>query len=99
MRSHAAQAARHGATAERIERLLDYPDGPYSEKEKGAFAWAEALTRGDGHVDQSLYDRVREHWEEGEIVEITEMAALFAYFNRIANSLEIEPTKPGEGLE
>lgn len=57
------------------------------------------MTRGDGHVDQRLYETMLEFWNEGEIVEITEMAALFAYFNRIANSLDIEPTLPGEGLE
>ncbi len=32
------------------------------------------------------------------MVEITEMAALFNDFNRVANSLQIHPTQPGEGL-
>ncbi|HVR44659.1 MAG TPA: hypothetical protein VMS56_14580 [Thermoanaerobaculia bacterium] len=98
MRSHSAQAARHGATREQIEALADFENGPFSDAEKAALSWAEALTRGNGTVAQPLFERLRSHWEEGEIVEITEMAALFNYFNRVANALEIEPTLPGEGL-
>lgn len=98
MRSHAAQAVRHGATEEEIDALPAFESGPFSEAEKAAFAWAEALTRGNGHVDDAVFERLSGHWSEGEIVEITEMAALFNYFNRVANSLRIHPTQPGEGL-
>ncbi len=98
MRSHSAQAARHGATQDEIDALLEYEEADFPEAEKAAFAWAERLTRGNGHVDRDLFDRLAAHWSEGEIVEITEMAALFNYFNRFANALELEPTRPGEGL-
>lgn len=36
--------------------------------------------------------------DEGEIVEISAMAGLFNYFNRVNDALQMEPTKPGEGL-
>ena len=98
MRSHSAQAVRHGATDEQLEALGSYENGPFTEAEKAAFAWAAAMTRGNGRVDDALFERLKEQWNEGEIVEITEMAALFNYFNRIANSLDIAPTQPGEGL-
>ena len=98
MRSHAAQAVRHGATQEEIDALSDFENGPFTDAEKAAFAWAEALTRGNGHVGDGLFARLSAHWTEGEMVEITEMAALFNYFNRVANSLQIHPTQPGEGL-
>lgn len=98
MRSHSAQAVRHGATDEQLEALGSYEGGPFSDGEKAAFAWAEAMTRGNGRVEDALFQRLKDHWNEGEIVEITEMAALFNYFNRIANSLDIAPTLPGEGL-
>lgn len=98
MRSHSAQAVRHGATQEEIDALDDHERGPFDEAEKAAFAWAEALTRGNGHVDDGCFARLAASWGEGEMVEITEMAALFNYFNRVANSLQIHPTQPGEGL-
>lgn len=60
---------------------------------------AERLTRDTLGVDDALMDRLHLHYSEGEIVEVVAMAALFNYFNRVANALEVEPTKPGEGLE
>lgn len=98
MRSHAAQAVRHGATEAEIDALTEFEEGPFPEAEKAALAWAAALTRGDGRVGDELFDRLRPHWDDGQIVEITEMAALFNYFNRFANALRIDPTLPGEGL-
>lgn len=98
MRSHAAQAVRHGATQAEVDALLEFERGPFDEAEKAAFAWAAALTQGDGHVDDAAFDRLCRHWDHGQIVEITEMAALFNYFNRFANALQIDPTLPGEGL-
>ena len=38
------------------------------------------------------------HEYVGEIVEISAMAGLFNYFNRVNDALQMEPTKPGEGL-
>jgi alkylhydroperoxidase family enzyme len=49
-------------------------------------------------VSDALFARLREHYDEGEIVEISAMAGLFNYFNRVNDALRMEPTKPGEGL-
>ena len=45
-----------------------------------------------------MFARLRAHYDEGEIVEISAMAGLFNYFNRVNDALHMEPTKPGEGL-
>lgn len=89
---------RHGATEAEVDALIEFEQGPFDEAEKAAFGWAAALTRGDGHVEDALFERLRRSWDDGQIVEITEMAALFNYFNRFANALHIDPTRPGEGL-
>jgi alkylhydroperoxidase family enzyme len=49
-------------------------------------------------VDDALFTRLRRCYDEGEIVEISAMAGLFNYFNRVNDALQMEPTKPGEGL-
>jgi alkylhydroperoxidase family enzyme len=92
------QAARHGATEEQLEKLLEFEEGPFSEAERAALAFAKQITGGSLDVSEELLARLRSHYNEGEIVEITAMAGFFNYLNRVANSLEIEPTKPGEGL-
>ena len=45
-----------------------------------------------------LFARLRENYDEGEIVEISAMAGLFNYFNRVNDALRMEPTRPGVGL-
>ena len=45
-----------------------------------------------------LFARLRQHFDEGEIVEISAMAGLFNYFNRVNDALQMQPTQPGEGL-
>jgi alkylhydroperoxidase family enzyme len=56
------------------------------------------MTLDASSVSEDLIGRLRASYDEGEIVEIAAMAGLFNYFNRMAEALQIEPTKPGEGL-
>lgn len=90
---------RFGATDEQIARLEDWRNGPFSDAEKIAFECAERLTLAPRTVDDALLARMREFYDDGEIVEIVSMAGFFNYLNRFAESLDIAPTKPGEGLE
>ena len=78
--------------------MLDYENGPFTEAEKAALAYAERLTLDAHGIDDVLFARLREHFDEGEIVEISAMAGLFNYFNRVNDALQVQPTRPGEGL-
>ena len=78
--------------------MLDFENGPFTDAEKAALAYAQQLTLDAHGVDDRLFARLREHYDEGEIVEISAMAGLFNYFNRVNYALQMEPTKPGEGL-
>ena len=78
--------------------LLDFENGPFNEAEKAALAWARQLTVDAHSIDAALFARMQKHYDEGEIVEISAMAGLFNYFNRVNDALHMEPTKSGEGL-
>ena len=78
--------------------MTDFENGPFSDAEKAALAYARQLTLDPHGIDDALFARLRQHYEEGEIVEISAMAGLFNYFNRVNDALQTEPTKPGEGL-
>jgi alkylhydroperoxidase family enzyme len=80
------------------DTLLDFESGPFTDAEKAALAYAKQLTLDAHGVDDALFARLRRHYDEGEIVEISAMAGLFNYFNRVNDALQMEPTKPGEGL-
>lgn len=81
-----------------MESLLDFENGPFDEKEKAALAYAKQLTLDAHKIDDAMFARLQQHYDEGEIVEISAMAGLFNYFNRVNDALQMEPTKPGEGL-
>ena len=81
-----------------MNALLDFENGPFTDAEKAALAYAQQLTFDAHGVDDALFARLRAHYDEGEIVEISAMAGVFNYFNRVNDALQMEPTKPGEGL-
>ena len=64
-----------------------------SPAEKVALRFAERMTLDSNHVDEPLWSQLREHFDEGEIVELASAIGLFNYFNRFNNALQMEPTK------
>ncbi len=57
--------------------------GPLEEKEKRALRYAEALTRDPASVTQTMVEGLRAAgYSDGEILEINQVAAYFAYANR-----------------
>lgn len=77
---------------------MTFEQGPFDEAERAALAYARQLTLDANGVTNDMMERLRNSYDEGEIVEITAMAGIFNYFNRVANALQIEPTKQGDGL-
>jgi alkylhydroperoxidase family enzyme len=86
-------ARRLGANDEQIATLARGEQGDFLGAWTAAFRFAEEVTRGGGRVAQATYDALEREWTADQIVEITSVVALFNYFNRIANALEIPPTK------
>ena len=93
--AHTALAAeRYGATRERLEAIWDYPTSPlFTPAEKAAFDFAIAASSVPNAVTNSVADTLRDHWDEGEIVEILGVIALFGFLNRWNDSMgtSIEP--------
>ncbi len=60
--------------------------GPfYSERERAAFAWAEAVTRiADAIIEGDLYEEARRHFDEREIVDLTLAVIAINSWNRLA---------------
>jgi alkylhydroperoxidase family enzyme len=81
-----------------MDALLDFENGPFTDGEKAALAYARQLTLDAHSIDDALFARLREHYDEGQVVEISAMAGVFNYFNRVNDALRMEPTRPGEGL-
>ncbi|TMD67984.1 MAG: carboxymuconolactone decarboxylase family protein [Chloroflexi bacterium] len=64
----------------------------FTERELVALHFAEIMTTGARDVDESLWDELQAHFDDGEIVELATVIGLFNFFNRFADALQILPT-------
>lgn len=92
---------RFNASEERLNGVFDFEDSPhFSDAEKAALAFAHAAAQVPNGVTAALGDRLRAHWDEGQIVEIMGVVALFGYLNRwndsMGSALEDLPISKGE---
>jgi alkylhydroperoxidase family enzyme len=58
-----------------------------------AIRYAEQVTESGRSVSDAVYRRLAEYWDEGQLVEITLVVGLFAYFNRFNDALPVEVTR------
>jgi len=98
---HSKDARAAGETEQRLYVLPAWREAPfYSERERAALAWAEALTHLAAH-DQSapdeLYEQARAQFDEKELVDLTLLVTLINSWNRIniAGQPEVGGYKPG----
>ena len=94
--AHAIRAAeRYGADAEQLAHIWEYRTHPaFDEAERAAFDLAVAASTIPNGVDEQLQSRLREHWDDGEIVEILGVIALFGYLNRWNDSMATTLEEP-----
>ena len=87
-------ARRHGWSDEQIEHLGEFEErDDFTPAEKAALRLAERMTIDSHTVDDDLWNELRRHYDEGEIIELAAAIGLFNYFNRFNDALKMEPTK------
>ncbi len=95
--AHAIRAAeRFGADATQLENIWSYrTHSAFSEAERVALDFSLAASTVPNGVDAAMQARMREHWDDGEIVEILGVIALFGYLNRWNDSMATALEEPG----
>jgi AhpD family alkylhydroperoxidase len=73
---HAAKGSRFGISTEKIEALNDYAKSPlFSDAEKVALEYADAITDTHREVDNALFARLQRHYDDDTIAELTMVIA------------------------
>lgn len=90
---HVKQATIDGEKALRLHHLAVWEESPlFTDKEKAAFRWAEAVTRlSQAPVSDEVYLSTREHFGEKEIVELNTAVAMINVWNRYAATFRQTP--------
>ena len=82
---HSKDLRAAGETEQRLYELDAWKETPfYSEKERAALAWAEAVTLvTDGHVPDDIFESARSQFNEQELVDLTLAVVAINGWNRI----------------
>ena len=82
-----------GESDQRLYELDAWEETPfYSERERAALAWTEAVTRvAEDHVPDEVYETVRRQFNEKEIADLTLAIAAINAWNRLAISARTTP--------
>ncbi len=100
--AHSLVAAQiHGIEQKKLDDIWVYQTSPlYPESERVALDFALAAGAVPNDVDDSLMQRMKEHWSEDQIVQILGAVCLYGFLNRwndsMATDLEDSPRSMGE---
>ena len=88
---HTPFLAVEGISPAGAARILDYRDHPeLDEVDRLVVEYAIAVTERPNRIPDSLFSRLRGHFDEPQIVELTLRIALCGFFNRFNDALQIE---------
>ena len=87
--AHAIRAAeRYGAEQEQLDNIWEYRTHPaFNKAERAALDFSLASSQVPNAVDEDIKNRLLEHWNEGEIVEMLGVISFFGYVNRWNDSM------------
>ncbi len=83
---HTKDARAGGESEQRLYTLPAWRETPFfSERERAALAWTEAVTEIAGsHTPDELYEEVRRHFTEKELVDLTMAVVAINGWNRLS---------------
>jgi len=90
-----AAALERAVTPEKLAALEQFESSPlYTERDKAALAYAEALTNAARPVDDACFARLRAHFEEHAVLELTALAA----FQNLSSKFNAALGVPAQGF-
>jgi AhpD family alkylhydroperoxidase len=89
---HWKDARAAGESEQRLYGLDAWGEaGYYTDRERAALAWTEALTRvTEGHVPDAVFEATRTHFTDKELADLTWAVAAINAWNRVAISFRSE---------
>lgn len=90
---HTKDARKAGETEQRLYALSAWRETPFfTDRERAALEWTEALTLiSENDVPDSLYDEVRKHFDEKEMVALSIAIVAINGWNRLSIGFRTVP--------
>jgi AhpD family alkylhydroperoxidase len=95
---HTREARADGETEDRLYVLSAWREtADYTERERAALAWTEAVTRiADGHVPDDVYEVARQQFTDKELADLTLAVVAINGWNRLSIAFRTLPAKSRE---
>lgn len=94
---HGPKLMEHGLARETVDNILD-PDCPgLNEVDRLVRDYAAQVTRDHNRVRDTLFDRLREHFSEEQIVELTLRTTLCTFFNKFNDVMQLDMEDAASG--
>lgn len=90
---HTKDARAAGESEQRLYALNAWRETPfYTDRERAALEWTETITNiADGHAPDDVFFRVRQYFNEGELVNLTLAIVAINGWNRLAIGFRAVP--------
>ena len=90
---HTKVARSLGETEQRLYEVSLWREAPfYTEQERAALTWTEAVTLVSiDHVPDDVYETVRQHFDEKELIDLTAAIVAINGWNRLAIAFRTVP--------
>ena len=89
---NSATLLQRGISEDKLWALEDWRDGTlFGERERVTLEYAEAITLSDREVDDALMTRLRAHFDEDAIVELTALIAFQNMSSKFNAALDVPP--------
>ena len=90
---HSKDARALGESEQRLYELNAWRETPfYTDRERAALEWTESLTLvSQTHVPDEVYESVKNHFSEKEIVDLSILVSVINVWNRLAISTRTMP--------
>lgn len=91
--THTADARKGGETERRLATVVVWRETPFfADRERAALEWTEALTLvSHDHVPDAVWQAVRPHFSDEELVDLTLLVSAINAWNRFAISFRKMP--------
>lgn len=87
---HAPRLVDQGISAEAADGILEETPPGFSERDKLVRDYARAVTEKPQYIRDQMFEDLRQHFTEEQIVELTLRTALCGFFNKFNDALQIE---------
>lgn len=92
---NSATGLKRGVSEAQLEALKDFEHSAlFSDRDKVALLYTDAMTYSDRHVDAGLMSRLKEHFDDDAIIELTALIA----FQNLSSKFNAALAVPAQGF-